>query len=356
MYDPDGPGGRTGSSPALEARSVISPEQKRAVRRKLIIPMALFGALAAGLYAQSSLFFLELQAVGAFSTSSRAFELFSLMPDDVMQKPSLGFDFVKRFSGTSRDIGVLAVQARLAYSQDGAHRLEPQLYNAYFRLKAGFADIWAGHSRPALGLSYALDNHSLLLPAPAMLGYGFDRDWGVGLERDFSWGSAAASLTAGSGMPLYFKGNFLAAARVSKGVLARDNYSLGLSAAHGHILDTMGYALNDPEPFVWSAVSLDASYMWRNLENRAEILLGRRDGAGMFLLFWRSGLALLEEARLKVEIQPVLMRSAGAWDYSLGSGLTYLLNADLAGRFMVLYDHGRRDARFVLQLYFYKRL
>jgi hypothetical protein len=325
--------------------------------RKRIIAALVFGALAAaGLRAQSTLFYLELQAVGAYSTASRAFELFSLMPEDVMQKPSLGFDFVKRFSGRSRDIGVLAVQARLAYDEEGDHPLQPQLYNAYFRLKAGFADIWAGHSRPALGLSYALDNHSLLLPAPAMLGYGFDRDWGVGLERDFSWGSAAASLTAGSGMPLYFKGNFLAAARVFKGVLARDNYSLGLSAAHGHILDTMGYALNDPEPFVWSAVSLDASYMWRNLENRAEVLLGRRDGAGMFLLFWRSGLALLEEARLKVEIQPALMRRAGAWDYSLGSGLTFLLNADLAGRFMVLYDHDRRDARFVVQLYYYKRV
>jgi hypothetical protein len=189
-----------------------------------------------------------------------------------------------------------------------------------------------------------------------MLGYGFDRDWGVGLERDFAWGNAAASLTAGSGMPLYFKGNFLAAARVSKGVLARDNYSLGLSLAHGNILETMGYTLVEPEPFSWSAASIDASYLWRNLENRAEILLGRRDGAGMFLLFWRSGLALLDEGRLKLEAQPVLMNSAGAWDYSLGSGLTYLFDADLAGRFMVLYDHGRRDARFVIQLYYYKRL
>jgi hypothetical protein len=326
------------------------------MRKKLIIPILLFAALAAGLHAQSSLFFLELQAVGSYSTSARAFQLFSLMPEDVMQKPSLGFDFVKRFSGKSRDIGVLAVQARLAYDQEGDHPLQPQLYNAFFRLKAGFADIWAGHSRPALGLSYALDNHALLLPAPAMLGYGFDRDWGVGLERDFSWGNAAASLTTGSGMPLYFKGNFLAAARVSKGVLARDNYSLGLSLAHGNILETMGYTLVEPEPFFWSAAGIDASYLWRNLENRAEILFGRRDGAGMFLLFWRSGLSLLEEGRLKVEVQPVLMRSAGAWDYSLGSGLSYLLNADLAGRFMVFYDHGRRDARFVLQLYFYKRL
>jgi hypothetical protein len=48
---------------------------RRHVRKKLIIPILLFGALASGLHAQSSLLFLELQAVGAYSTSSRAFEL-----------------------------------------------------------------------------------------------------------------------------------------------------------------------------------------------------------------------------------------------------------------------------------------
>jgi hypothetical protein len=326
------------------------------VRQKLTVLLLLFAALVVGSRAQGSLFYLELQAVGAYSSASRAFELFSLMPDDVMQKPSVGFDFVQRISGKTRDIGVLAVQARLAYGQEGDRHVEPQLYNAYFRYKAGFADIWAGHNRPALGLSSVLDSHAVLLPAPAMLGYGFDRDWGVGIERDLSWGSAAASLTTGSGMPLYFKGNFLAAARVSKGVLARDNYSVGLSLAHGDILETMGYTLVEPEPFSWSAASIDASYLWRNIENRAEILFGRRGGSGIVLLFWRAGLALLDEGRLKVEVQPVVTRGTGAWDYSLGSGLTYLLNADLAGRFMVFYDHGRRDARFVVQLYYYKRL
>lgn len=326
------------------------------MRGKRLILFLFFSALAVGLRAQSSLLFLELQAVGAYSTSAKAFQLFSLMPEDVMQKPTVGFDFVQRISGKNRDLGVLAVQARLAYDQEGAHRLQSQLYNAFFRLKAGFADIWAGHNRPALGLSYALDSHALLLPAPAMLGYGFDRDWGAGIERDFRWGNAAASLTTGSGMPLYFKGNFLASARVSKGVLARDNYSLGLSFAYGNILETMGYTLVNPEPFSWSVASVDASYLWRNLENRAEILIGRRDGTGILLLFWRSGLALLDEGRLKLEVQPALMSRGGNWDHALASGLTYLLNADLAGRFMVLYDHGRREARFVLQFYYYKRL
>ena len=348
---------QTARSGPEAARPVEVCNMKSPVRIGGIAAAALLlGALAGGLRAQSSLLFLELQAVGAYSTAARDFELFSLMGDDVMQKPSLGFDFVQRFSGRSRDIGLLAVQARLAYDEEGEHKLQPQLYNAYFRLKTRFANIWAGHNRPALGISSVLDSHALLLPAPAMLGYGFDRDWGVGLERDFSWGGAAASLTAASGMPLHLRGNYLAAARVFKGVLARDNYSVGLSLSQGNILETMGYTLVDPEPFSWAAVSVDASHVWRNIENRAEILLGRRDGAGEFLFFLRSGLALLEEGRLKVEVQPVLAKRAGAWQYLLGSGLTYLLNADLAGRFMVLYDRERRDARFAVQFYFYKRL
>jgi len=344
-----------------ESRDPAPVRSARVARRfrpvKLFLALILLGHVAPGLLrAQSTLLFLELQAVGAYSTAANGIELFSLMPDDAMQKPSLGFDLVRRFSGRTGDIGVLAVQGRLAYDQEGEHELEPQLYNAYFRLKTKVAGIWIGHNRPALGLSSVLDSHALLLPAPVMLGYGFDRDWGVGLERDFGWGSAAASLTAGSGMPLYFKGNFLAAARVSKGVPARDNYTVGLSLARGDVLETMGYTLVGPEPMAWTAAAIDATYFWRNFENRAEIQLGRRDGAAEFLFFWRTGLALLDEGRLKVEAQPVLTRRAGAWDYSLGSGLTYLVSADLAARGAVLYDHARSDVRFVVQLYFYKRL
>ncbi len=325
-------------------------------RKRAAALLALLAASAAGLRAQSTLLYLELQAVAAYSTAEREVQFFSLMPGDAMQKPSLGFDLVKRFSGKTRDIGVLAVQARLAFDQRGEHVLEPQLYNAYFRLKARPFNIWLGHNRPALGLSSVLDSHALLLPAPAMMGYGFDRDWGIGIDRDTPWGGWAASLTTGSGMPLYLKGNFLAAARVARGVLARDNYSLGLSLAHGNVLETMGYSLMDPDPFPWSVAALDATYLWRNFENRAEVLVGRRDGAGTALFFWRAGLGLLEESRLKIEIQPALWRQAGSWESALGAGLTCLFNADLSGRVMVFRDGGRRGARLVVQLYYYKGL
>lgn len=318
--------------------------------------LALGAASAGALRAQTTLFYLELQAVAAYSSATAKIEPFSLAEEETMQRPSLGFDFVKRFSGKTGDFAILSVQARLASDTEGNDNVEPQLFNAFIRFKARFADLWIGHERPALGLSSVVDSHPLLLPVPAMLGFGFDRDWGVGLRRDFAWGDAAASLTLGSGMALIANGNYLAAARVSKGVLTRDNYNVGLSLAHGRILDTMGTTLLDEEPFGWTIASLDASYLWRNLENRAEVLVGRRAGAGTVMVFWRSGLALLDEGRLKVELQPVATRTAGAWGYALGSGLTYLLNADLAGRFMVYYDHGRRDTRYVFQVYYYKRL
>lgn len=335
------------------------PSTSRARRRPSLRAAAaglvLGAALAAALRAQSTLFFLELQAVGAYATAPGRFELFSLMPADPMQKPGAGFDLIRRFSGATRDIGLLAVQARLVYDQD-SKRLRPQLYNGYLRFKPRFANVWIGHSRPAMGLASVLDNHALLLPDPTMFGFGYDRDWGIGLDRDFAWGGLAASLTTGSGLPLYLKGNYLAAARAFKGVLARDGYSVGLSVSQGRVLETMGYDLVDDQPAPWTAAGLDLSFTSRNHESRAEVLVGRRGGAGTFLAFWRPGWSFLEEGRLKLELQPALMRRAGAWGHALGAGLTYLFNADLAGRFMVLRDSAMPGVRFAVQLYYYKRL
>jgi hypothetical protein len=303
-----------------------------------------------------SLLFLELQGAAAYSSAEDEVQLYSFMAGAGKQKPSLGFDFIHRISGKNRDIGSLAIQMRLAYNHRGENSFELQIHNAYFRWKAGFADIWAGHNRPPLGLSYALDSHALLLPSPAMTGFGYDRDWGVGLHRDFAWGDVAAALTTGSGMPLYLKGNYLASFRVSKGVLNQDNYSLGLSLAFGRVLETMGLDLLDDTPDPFQAVAVDAAYVWRNVENRVEALFGRKSGGTVAHFLWRAGLNLLEEGRLKLEAQPVVRRLAGMWDYGLAGGASYRLNPDLTARAMVYYDHARHDTRYVLQLYFYKNL
>jgi len=311
---------------------------------------------ASGASAQSHLLYFELQGVAGYSTAEKKAIYHSLSADDIMQKTGIGFDYVLKLSGRSRDFGTLAIQARLAYDPASARKLEFQIYNAYVKIKAGFADLWVGHNRPALGISYALDIHALLLPTLVMTGFGFDRDWGAGLSRDLSWGNAAFSLTTGSGMPLWIKGNYLAAARVAKGVLNRDNYEAGLSLAGGRILDIIGYRLVSEDPIGFQCVSGDLTYLWNNLEGRAEILVGRKDGRSALALFGKLGVNLLGEGRLKLEAQPLVMKTGEDWSSLLSGGVTYQADADFAFRAMVQRDSAFKDTRVVFQVYYYKAL
>jgi len=302
---------------------------------------------------QGSLFYLEAQAVGGYSSAAREAIYYSMSPEDAMQKPSVGFDWLRRLSGEGRDYGVIGVQARLAYNHEPDREVQLQIYNAWFKYKAGFADLWIGHDRPALGLSSYFDTHGLLLPSLAMLGWGFDRDWGVGFSSDFSWGNLAGSWTTGSGMPIYFKGNYLASARIAKGVLERDNYNLGLSAAWGDVLETMGYELMSPDPVSFHMAGLDLAYLWARYESRLEVMAGERMDEPAYTLFWRFTMNLLEENRLKLEAQPMLWKIMGESDFSLSAGVSYQVTADLTLRSMYQYIDATEDNRIVFQVYYY---
>ena len=56
-----------------------------ATLRRMAAGAALLAALAGGLRAQNSLFYLELQAVAAYSSAADAIELFSLTADDIIR-------------------------------------------------------------------------------------------------------------------------------------------------------------------------------------------------------------------------------------------------------------------------------
>jgi hypothetical protein len=324
----------------------------------VLLVCAAFGAGPAR--AGTRLFFIELVGVGGYSTAAKKLIMYSISQAEAMQKPSLGFDLVQRFSGRKGDVAVLALQGRLAWNAEteemGLKTVEPQLYNAYLKFKLGFADFWIGHDRPRLGLAMAIDNHAELLQPLSMYGFGFDRDWGIGLDRDTSWGTIGASLTAGSGMALRFKDSFFAAARISRGVLSQDNASGGFSLAYGKIQDVMGTILLSDARIELATASFDLSWVRNNWENRVEMLGGGRDGEGVFVLFWRTGLGLLEENRLKLEAQPLLKWADQKADLELGLGATYLLTADWTLRAMALYDGAADDFRFVVEVYFYKNL
>src|SRR4030042_6517999 len=235
--------------------------------------------LSGAAQASDYLLYFEAQGIAGYSSSIDRTIYYSMNPDAEMQRPSLGFDYIKRFSGESGDWATLAVQARLALVVDGDdYKLEPQIYNAYFKVKTPVPYVWIGHNRPAFGLSSYFDSHGLLLRTLAIQGFGYDRDWGVGMYKDFSWGDIYASATTGSGMPIHSPGNYMTAARVSYGVLSQDNINVGFSLGYGNTLDTMGYKLRDPEPGPMRVAGVALTILRNNLEHRFDFLAGRWPG------------------------------------------------------------------------------
>ncbi len=243
-----------------------------------------------------------------------------------------------------------------AYRATGEEEFQVQIYNAFFKYKAGFADVWVGHNRIAFGLASYLDSHALLLQPLAMYGYGYDRDWGVGMTRDFEWGNLSLSYSTGSGMPLEFDGNYLISGRASYGVLSRDNYNIGVSSTYGKPIDTIGYEKIMPDPMRTFLYGADFTYFLNNIENRFEAVAGEKMEEDTYAFLWRIGVNFLEEDRLKLEFQPVYRNFEGDWNYELNGGITYKLTSDIALRGVYTYDAEMNDNRVVFQIYWYYKL
>ena len=305
--------------------------------------------------ADDHLLYFEAQGIAGYSSEINKPVYYSMNPDAEMQKPSLGFDYIKRFSGESGDWATLALQGRLALTvNEGKYKLEPQIYNAYFKMKTQGPYVWVGHNRPAFGLSSYFDSHGLLLRTLALQGFGYDRDWGIGLYKDFSWGDLSASATTGSGMPVYLNGNYMTAARVSYGVLSQDNINVGFSLGYGSTLDTMGYKLRDPEPRQMMLAGVDLTILRNNLEHRFDLLAGKWLGNDTHAMFYRFGVNLDQEGRLKIEAQPAYWKSGEEKDYQLSLCFSVLATSNLTVRAAYTYDRNAMDNRGILQLYYYR--
>jgi hypothetical protein len=319
-------------------------------------------ATAGFAFGSQRLFYLEAQAVGGYSHTPVGNEIiwYSMAPDDPMQKPSLGFDLLQRFSGDGGDWGMLAVQARLAYDSTAKHNVEPQLYNAYFKIKTGPGDFWLGHNKPAFGLSSTLDNHGTLLQPLSMYGFGHDRDWGAGYYRDYEWGNLGFSATAGSGMPLRLRGNYLFSGRISKGDLNQQNYNIGLSASYGKNLQAMGYHLMGMDPMPTAMAGADASVLRNRWENRLEFIWSRKNldfpqdhYVSDYIVFHRLTANLLNENRLKLEVQNQWMLDTwGNGSVTLAG--SYQVTSDLTFRSMV--EINDDNTRVTAQLYWYHKM
>lgn len=71
--------------------------------------MALFAPVGAA-QASDQLLYFEAQGIAGDSTAIEKTVFYSMNPDAEMQKPSLGFDYLKRFSGKAGDIATFALQ------------------------------------------------------------------------------------------------------------------------------------------------------------------------------------------------------------------------------------------------------
>jgi hypothetical protein len=305
--------------------------------------------------AADHLLYFEAQGIAGYSSEVKKPIYYSMNPDAEMQKPGLGFDYIQRLSGESGDFATLAVQGRLALTEDGNnYKLEPQLYNAYVKMKTPVAYMWVGHNRPAFGLSSYFDSHGLILRTLAIQGFGYDRDWGGGLYKDFSWGDISASVTTGSGMPVYMKGNYMTAARVSYGVQSQDNFNLGFSLGYGSTLDTMGYRLRDPEPLQMRLAGVDLTILRNNLEHRFDLYAGTWLDKDTYAVSYRFGVNLDKEGRLKIEAQPTYWKFGEENDYQLALCFSSQVTSNLTVRLGYTYDHNTDDNRVILQLYYYQ--
>jgi hypothetical protein len=322
-----------------------------------ILLIGLFLLCQAGMVqATDHLLYFEAQGIAGYSTNVHRMIYYSMNPDAEMQKPSLGFDFIQRFSGESGDVATFALQARLALAGDrGNYKLEPQVYNAYLKVKTPEPYVWIGHNRPALGLSSYFDSHGQILRTLAIEGLSYDRDWGVGVYKDFSWGDIYTSVTTGSGMPILFKGgNYMAAGRASYGVLSQDNMNLGVSLGYGKTLDTMGYELRDEEPRRMALGGLDFTYLMNRFEHRFDFLGGKWLGERTYAFFYRLGLNLGQEGRFKIEAQPTYWKLGDDENYLLSFCFSVLATSNLTVRLGYFYDRNEKDNRVVLQLYYYQ--
>lgn len=272
-----------------------------------------------------------------------------------MQRPSIGFDYLQRFSGETGDLATLALQVRLAAKAEEpiATALEPQVYNAYLKARTPLGYLWIGHNRPAFGLSSYFDSHGLLLRTLAIQGFGYDRDWGAGLYRDFGWGDVSASVTTGTGMPVRLGGNYMAAARASFGVQSQENFNLGFSVGYGDTLDTMGYRIREAEPLRMRLIGVDLTVLSDNLEHRIDFYSGTWLGEDTFAVSYRLGLNLDPEGRLELEAQPTYWRVAAESGYELAACLSSLLTSNLTARLAYTYASDPRDHRLLMQLYYY---
>ena len=146
----------------------------------------------------------------------------------------------------------------------------------------------------------------------------------------------------------------MTAARVSYGVLNRDNWNLGFSLGAGQTLETMGYTMIDDEPQPMQLAGADMTILRDNMEHRFDVLAGKWLDKDGYALFYRFGINLDQEGRLKIEAQPTYWKFGEDRNYQMALCISAMATPNLTIRTAYVYDDNTNDNRFLVQLYYYR--
>ncbi|MDR2426718.1 MAG: hypothetical protein LBD46_06035 [Endomicrobium sp.] len=326
--------------------------RKQAFIKIFVLILSSFLIFSSYIYAESSLFFGEVQSIAGYSSMDNKMIYRSGHEKDTMQKNSIGFDLIKKFSSKTRDILTAALQLRVAYD-DSEEKAQLQIYNAYLKVKTSIGDISLGHNRVAFGLESYWDTHGELIQPLQMYGFGYDRDWGIVFSKDTDNGNVQFALTSGTAMALRFKNNWLATSRISKGVLSYDNYTLGLSVMAGNILETMGYTIMSEETSEIGLAATDFAYNHNNFEHKAQVNVGKITDDMACAGLYRLSLNFLEENKLKLEWQYVYTRRADFDNHYIDAAINYKINSDITTRLAYSWQREMNDNKIAAQFYYY---
>jgi opacity protein-like surface antigen len=115
----------------------------------------------------------------------------------------------------------------------------------------------------------------------------------------------------------------------------------------------MGYNLRDQEPREMRLAGVDLTILKDNLEHRFDLYAGRWLDQDTYALFYRFGVNLDQEGRLKIEAQPTYWKFGEENDYQLSLCVSSQVTSNLTLRLGYTYDHSADDSIVILQLYYY---
>jgi hypothetical protein len=306
------------------ARTATRRSAPTRIRGLLPFLVALVPAAA---FAQgSSIFSAEVSAIGGYSDPDGW-----TMDGAGSQTNSIGFEYLRKFSGDRGDFLTFDLQTRLSYdpSRPDDEPWAVEIHNAWVEHKLGLgSNVRAGHFEPAYGLERALDTHGTLLQTLIGEDVGFKHDWGVGYRGILGALDLEASAQLGSGMGIERKdGSFLATSRVSNPPGAGFQY--GVSALYGRVLESMGMRtipkpMFAPEAVTKARVGVDARWDAGPVLLAGELTAGRDGDERVLGALLQVGWPVPALNALTLETQGrYWSRGAGGDESSLGVSASF---------------------------------